>query len=83
MLRDLETYVIANPLTTAVVTVRPLPRLQHNGYVIEMCPLRHEQTVGLIGKVSGKGLPEILPVLGQNSLHESARFPLFAVMLGL
>ena len=82
LLRQLETYVLANPKTTVLASIRPLPGLQYNGNVVEMLPLGHRETEELIQRVSGKGLPEILPLLRENSLYQSAKSPLFAVMLG-
>ena len=82
LLRQLETYVLANPETTVVASIRPLPGLQYNANVVEMPSLGHRETEELIQRASGKGLPEILPLLRENSLFQSAKSPLFAVMLG-
>ena len=82
LLGQLETYVITNPKTTVVTSIRPLPGLQVNANVIEMPSLDHREMEALIQKVSGKGLAEILPLLGQISLYRSAKSPLIAVMLG-
>ena len=83
LLRELETYVLAQPHATAVCTVRPLPEMRHNGNVIEMTALHHDETADLIQRVSGKDAPEVVSYLMRGSLYESAKFPLFAVMLGL
>ena len=82
LLRQMVTYVVANPKTTVIASVRPLPGLQLNANMIEMPSLDHQKMEVLIQRVSGKGLAEILPLLGQISLYRSAKSPLIAVMLG-
>ena len=82
MLRQLETYVIANPGTTVVATVRPLPGITHDGNVVEKPSLGFDEVEALVERVSGKERREIVSLPWQSSLYESVKFPLFAVMLG-
>ena len=82
LLRQLETYATADPGTTVVATVRPLPGITHNGNVVEMLSLGFEDVKALVERVSGKERREIVPLLLRGSLYDSVKFPLFAVMLG-
>ena len=82
LLRELETYVIANPGTTVVANVRPLPGIRHNGNVVEKPSLGFDEVEALVERVSGKERREIVSFLLQGSLYDSVKFPLFAVMLG-
>ncbi len=82
MLRQMETYIIANPRTTVVATVRPLPGIKHDGHVVEQPALTFEQLEALVERVSRRERREIVSLPWQSSLYESVKFPLFAVMLG-
>ena len=82
LLQLLETYVIANPVTTVVATVRPLPGITHNGNVVEKPSLGFDEVEALVERISGKERREIVSLLWRSSLYESVKFPLFAVMLG-
>ena len=82
LLRQLETYATADPGTTVVATVRPLPGITHNGNVVEMLSLGFEEVEALVERVSGRERRQIVPLLLRGSLYDSVKFPLFAVMLG-
>ena len=82
LLQQLETYLVASPNTIVVAGIRPLPGLRLSANVIEMPAMGDRETEALVQRVSGKDLPEILPLLGEESLRQSTKSPLFAVMLG-
>ena len=82
LVRQMESYANANPKTTLVATTRPLTGFVHTGTTIEIPVLDDQQLVHLVAEVSGSPPEKIDPRFWRNSLKETSRFPLFAIMIG-
>ncbi len=83
LLREMESFIRANPKATLVATVRPTPGLKHNGTAITMPRLDDDEVVSLVGKISGVPPETLHPTSWSDSLLESSRSPLFSVMIGV
>ena len=83
LVRQMESYANANPRTTLVTTTRPLTNFVHSGTTIEIPTLDDQQLVNLVAEVSGSPPENIDPRFWRNSLKETSRFPLFAIMIGV
>ena len=83
LVRQMESYANANLRTTLVTTTRPLTNFVHSGTTIEIPALDDQQLVNLVAEVSGSPPENIDPRFWRNSLRETSRFPLFAIMIGV
>ncbi len=83
ILRDLETYAGANQNSLAVAAVRPLPGIPIDPTAIKIPPLNVEQQRRLIERISGTPLDPHDPRSWPDSIKESVRLPLFAIMIGI
>ena len=83
LVRQMESYANANARTTLVATTRPLTGFVHSGTTIEIPVLDDQHLVNLVAAVSGSPPEKIDPRFWRNSLKETSRFPLFALMIGV
>ena len=82
VLSQVKAYVDANPEATVIATVRPSPGLSVTGEQIKMVPLEDEESLRLIEKVLGRALDPRDIHRWPQSIRDSRRIPLFAVMIG-
>ena len=82
LLRDLEIYADANPKAIILATARPLPGLKRPPSVIEVPELDADQTAQLIQRVVGDATGPFNPAHWRDSVRETAKLPLFAIMIG-
>ena len=80
--QELAIYADANPRATILATARPLPGLQHPPSIITLPELDADQTSQLIQKVMGDTTGPLNPAHWRDSVRESAKLPLFAIMIG-
>ena len=82
LLRDLAIYTDANPKAIILATSRPLPGLQLPPSAIKVPELDADQTAQLIQKVLGDATGPFNPAHWRDSVRETAKLPLFAIMIG-
>lgn len=82
LLRNLAIYADANPLATILAIARPLPGLYRPPSIIKIPELDTGQTAQLIQRVVGDDASSLNPVHWRDSVRETAKLPLFAIMIG-
>ena len=82
LLRDLAIYADANPKAIILATARPLPGLQRPSSSIGVPELDSDQAAQLIQRVVGDTTGPFNPAYWRDSVRESAKLPLFAIMIG-
>ena len=82
LIRQISIYVDANPGVTAVSTARTLPGLSISGEQIELATLEEEESLHLMGRVLGKPVEALQIHRWPQSIRDSLKLPLFAVMIG-
>ena len=80
--QELSIYADANPKAIILATSRPLPGLQLPPSVIEVPELSADQTAQLIQRVLGDATGPLNPAHWRDSVRETAKLPLFAIMIG-
>ena len=83
LLQQASAYVGANSRATVLTTARPMFGLDAIGERITMPALDDDKMVALISKISGQELELRYTYGWPSSVQEAARFPLFAVMIGV
>ena len=80
--QELAIYADANPRAIILATSRPLPGLQLPSSAIEVPELSADQTAQLIQRVLGDATGLLNPAHWRDSVRETAKLPLFAIMIG-
>lgn len=83
LLRQMQTFVDANRRATGIVTTRPLPGLTFTGSTQEVGTLTDAEVVTLVQRIVGHETTLADPRYWRNAIRESARCPLFAIMIGV
>ena len=83
LLRQMQTFVDANRRATGVVTTRPLPALTFAGSTQEVGTLTDAEIVTLVQRIVGHETTLADPRYWRKAIRESARCPLFAIMIGV
>ena len=83
LLRQMETLVDANPRAIVMATTRSLPGLTFNGPTREVSPLGTDEVVTLVQRIVGHETNLADPRYWRQSIRESAKYPLFAIMIGV
>ena len=83
VLEQVAIYTYANPKATAVVTIRPLPRLKSDiGERILIPPMDDKRCIDLVSRIADRELKSHERHAWSVSIWEAAKRPLFAVMIG-
>ena len=82
LIGQISIYVDANPGVTVVSTARTLPGLSISGERIELATLEEEESLHLMGRVLGKPVEELQIHQWPQSIRDSLKLPLFAVIVG-
>ena len=83
LLDQLVAFTDASPKSTAIASLRPLPRLKHAGTRVDMPLLTDEQSLELIRKIAGECVLPGVRSSASGATSEATKRPLFAVMVGV
>ena len=83
LLDDIKAFCAVNPRTTAVVTSRLVAGLNLTEERNTVPALSEEESVALINKIAGQDLDPNDLRAWPDSMREVAKYPLFAVMIGV
>lgn len=83
LLRQMETFVDTNSIAIVIATTRALPGLTCKERTREIAPLGANEVVTLVQRIVGYETNLADPRYWRRSIRESAKYPLFAIMIGV
>ncbi len=83
LIDQLVVFADANPKSTLIASLRPLPGLKQAGTRVDMPLLTEEQSLELIRKITGEQVLPGVRLSSSGATWDATKRPLFAIMVGV